>query len=44
MPYTTDTVPKHVPPAQAKKWAGAWNGACQLLPAKAGSLSLALRR
>jgi len=36
MPYTTDTVPKHVPPAQAKRWAGAWNGAYDQCRAKGG--------
>ncbi len=36
MPYTTDTVPKHVPPAQAKKWVGAWNGAYDQCRAKGG--------
>jgi len=36
MPYTADTVPKHVPAPLAKRWAGAWNGAYQQCRAKGG--------
>jgi hypothetical protein len=36
MPYTADTVPTHVPPAKAKQWAGAWNGAYRQCVAKGG--------
>jgi len=36
MPYTPSTVPKHVPAAKAKQWAGAFNGAFEQCQAKGG--------